>query len=321
MMSNLFGRSGLVLSAGPLPAIEGMVIDAMFREGLPTGAPVSVDRIIRLLVLCCLAATAACTSIERLALPSAGLDDRHWETAEPASLETVDHDAWDDFLAAYVRTDPAGVNRVDYGTVTIDDRMAIDAYLERLQAIPVSRLSRDEQLAFWVNLYNARTLALILENYPVDSIRDIRFGLLSFGPWDEPVVRVEGRTLSLNDIEHRVIRPVWRDRRVHYILNCAATGCPNLGSRAYTGDSIDRAMDDAARAYVNDPRGASFDADGWLTVSKIYGWFREDFGGDHTGVLAELRRHADAPLGDRLAGRESIDAYAYDWSLNDAAGL
>ena len=275
----------------------------------------------RMLAMGCLVVLAACTSVERLALPSAGLADGHWAGSDDDSRAAVDHSAWDAFLAAYVAADPEGVNRVDYGAVTADDRMALEDYLGRLQETEVSALSRDEQLALWVNLYNARTVALILENYPVSSIRDITYGFFSFGPWDEPLLTVEDRSLSLNDVEHQIIRPIWRDSRVHYVLNCAASGCPNLGLQAYTGATIDRAMDAAARAYVNDPRGASFDDEGRLTVSKIYGWFREDFGGDQAGVLAELRRYADAPLLARLEGRERIDDYAYDWSLNDAAAV
>ena len=205
------------------------------------------------------------------------------------------------------------------GEVTVADRAALESYLDRLQATEVSALSRDEQLAFWVNLYNARTVALILEHYPVTSIRDITFGFLSFGPWDEPMLLVEGRILSLNDVEHQIVRPVWQDQRVHYVLNCAASGCPNLGLTAYRGATIDAAMDAAARAYVNDPRGVRFGADGRLTVSKIYGWFQEDFGGDHAGVLRELRRYAEPGLMARLEGRERIDDYDYDWSLNDRA--
>ena len=275
----------------------------------------------RFLPLFCLAVLGACTSVERLALPEPGLTDRHWAKADTGSRATVDHGAWDDFLGTYVTTDAAGVNRVDYAAVTAPDRAALDAYLDRLQATETGRLSPDEQLAFWVNLYNARTVALILDNYPVDSIRDITFGLLSFGPWDEPLLTVEGRPLSLNDVEHAIIRPIWADQRVHYVLNCAAAGCPNLGLRAYTGATIDGAMEAAARSYVNDPRGVSFDAEGRLIVSKIYGWFREDFGGDQQGVLAELRRHADPALLDRLDGRDAVDGYDYDWSLNDAPAL
>lgn len=286
----------------------------------PFSEPMSAPAM-RLLAICGLVILSACTSVERLALPKAGLDDRHWASADAGSPEAVDHAAWDAFLAAYVATAPDGVNRVAYGAVTAADRAALQGYLDRLQAIEVSALSRDEQLAYWVNLYNARTVALILEHYPVSSIRDITFGFLSFGPWDEPMLTVEGRALSLNDVEHQIVRPVWQDQRIHYVLNCAASGCPNLGLRAYTGATIDAAMDSAARAYINDPRGARFDAEGRLTVSKIYGWFQEDFGDDHAGVLAELRRYAEPDLLARLEGRDRIDAYDYDWSLNDAATL
>lgn len=277
--------------------------------------------VVRLLGVCGLLVLSACTSVERLALPKAALDDRHWASADAGSAAAVDHAAWDVFLATFVTTDPEGVNRVAYGAVTAADRAALRAYLERLQAVEVSALAREEQLAYWVNLYNARTVALILEHYPVASIRDITFGFLSFGPWDEPMLTVEGRSLSLNDVEHQIVRPIWRDQRIHYVLNCAASGCPNLGLTAYTGATIDAAMDAAARAYINDPRGARFDADGDLIVSKIYGWFREDFGGDHAGVLAELRRYGEPALLAQLEGRNRIDAYDYDWSLNDTAAL
>ena len=282
--------------------------------------PFAATRFARLLALLGLVLLGACTSVERLALPAPELGDRYWAASETRSLEVVDHGAWDAFLRRYVATDSAGVNRVDYAAVTAADRSALDAYLDRLQATEVSRLSRDEQLAFWINLYNARTVALILDNYPVGSIRDITYGLLSFGPWDEPLLTVEGRMLSLNDVEHGIVRPIWADRRVHYVLNCAAVGCPNLGARAYTGATMDAAMEAAARAYVNDPRGARFDGEDRLVVSKIYGWFREDFGGDHQGVLAELRRYAASALRERLDGREEVDGYEYDWALNDAGG-
>ena len=181
-------------------------------------------------------------------------------------------------------------------------------------------LARPEQLAFWINLYNARTVALVLDHYPVESIRDIKSRLFSFGPWGEPLLEVEGRKLSLNDIEHGILRPLWRDPRIHYVLSCAAVGCPNLRRAAFTGADREAAMEEAARDYVNDPRGVHFDDRGQLTVSKIYLWYEEDFGGSIEGVLAHLQRYAGPALAARLHGRERIDDYAYDWSLNDAAG-
>jgi hypothetical protein len=258
------------------------------------------------------------TFLERLALPRAELTDRFWKEHDPGSTQRVDHDAWDRFLETYLSSDAAGVNRVAYGTVTPADRAVLSAYLERLAGIPVERLARPEQLAFWVNLYNARTVALVLERYPVTSIRDIHFGLFDTGPWSEPLLEVRGRKLSLNDTEHGILRPIWQDPRIHYLLNCAALGCPNLGESAYREATIEQRMEAAARAYINDPRAVHFEPDGQLIASKIYAWFEEDFGGSPAAVLAHLRCYVEPELTARLAGRERIDDYAYDWSLNDA---
>jgi hypothetical protein len=259
------------------------------------------------------------TFLERLALPRAELIDPFWKEHAPGSTERVDHDAWDRFLETYVSTDAAGVSRVAYGGVSAADRAALGTYLERLAAVPVERLDRPEQLAFWVNLYNARTVVLVLEHYPVISIRDIRFGLFDIGPWSEPLLEVRGRKLSLNDIEHGILRPIWQDPRIHYLLNCAALGCPNLGASAYRGAKIEQRMEAAAHAYINDPRAVHFDRDDRLIASKIYAWFEEDFGGSPAAVLAHFRCYADPELTARLVDRERIDDYAYDWSLNDAA--
>ena len=131
---------------------------------------------------------------------------------------------------------------------------------------------------------------------------------------------MQGHKLSLHDIEHRIIRPLWPDPRIHYLLNCAAVGCPDLGRTAYSSTSIEAAMEEAAGAYANDPRGVRFDDRGRMTVSKIYLWYEEDFGGSSAAILAHLRRYADPALAARLQDRHRIDDYAYDWSLNDAAG-
>jgi hypothetical protein len=257
--------------------------------------------------------------LERLAVPAAELIDPVWAEHDQSSELTVDHGTWDSFLRSYVETDATGFNRMAYARVSPADRAVLDGYLERLAMVPVLELARPEQLAFWINLYNARTIALVLDHYPVSSIREIKFKLFAIGPWSEPLLEVAGRKLSLNDIEHGIIRPLWRDPRIHYVLNCAAVGCPDLRKTAYRGADIEAAMEEAARDYINDPRGVRFDGRGRLTLSKIYLWFEEDFGGSVDGVLAHLRRYADPALAARLHGREKADDYAYDWSLNDAA--
>lgn len=277
----------------------------------------------RLFVVFSLILISGCTSIERLALPEAALAEAYWARHDEASIAVIDHDSWQAFLDRYISADAAGVNRVDYGAVSADDQAALKRYIADLEAIPIHQYRRTEQLAYWVNLYNAKTVDIVLDHYPVDSIRDIKLGdgLIVVGPWGAAVLRVSGRPLSLNNIEHAIIRPVWQDQRIHYALNCAAVGCPNLGRKAYRGDTIDVAMTTAAEAYVNDPRGVHVDDRDRVRISKIYAWFREDFGGEPPAVLRSIARYAMPPLRARLEGRERIDRYAYDWSLNDSSAV
>lgn len=262
---------------------------------------------------------AGCTSIERLALPEPVVLDHYWQRHDPASTEAIDHRPWQVFLDTYVLTDRRGINRVDYGAVNEEGKSALKRYLADLQSVPIVDFQRSEQLAYWVNLYNAKTVDIVLDHYPVASIRDIKLGegWIVIGPWDAEVLRVAGRPMSLNNIEHGILRPIWQDQRLHYVLNCAAVGCPNLGRTAYDGRTIDDAMTTAARAYVNDPRGVDFNREDGLTLSKIYAWFREDFGANERDILGAIAAFAEPELRIRLEQRRSVDAYGYDWSLND----
>lgn len=210
-----------------------------------------------------------------------------------------------------------GIARLRYGEVTASDRAALDGYIDQLAQVDVAALDRPEQLAFWINLYNAGTVALVLDAYPVDTIRRVDGGLLATGPWNRAFLAVAGKQLSLNDIEHAIVRPIWRDARVHYAFNCAALGCPNLAGIAFTGDTIDQMLDEGGRAYVNDPRGFRFKGDR-LVASRIYVWFVEDFGGDEAGVLDHAALFAAPALAQQLEAAGGIDSYAYDWGLNDA---
>ena len=228
----------------------------------------------------------------------------------------METDAWAELLVRYLHTDAEGVARFAYGDVAAEDRQALDAMLADWAAIPIKQYSRVEQLPYWINLYNALTVALILEHYPVDSIQDISFGLFGGGPWDAERITVEGRALTLNDIEHRILRPIWRDARLHYALNCASVGCPNLRAAPWRSEDIEAALDEAARVYVNHPRGFHIAADGRAVVSKIYAWFIEDFGGDEAGVLAHLRAYAEGETAARLETLDSLDESVYSWALN-----
>ena len=161
------------------------------------------------------------------------------------------------------------MNLVRYAAVSGSDRKALDAYLKRLGGTSVSKLKRSEQRAYWINLYNALTVQVILAHYPVESIRDIDIspGFFSDGPWGKKLMQVEGEEVSIDDIEHRILRPIWKDPRIHYAVNCASIGCPNLQPVAFTSANADTLLTEGAKAYVNHPRGVRFDG-GSLVVSS-----------------------------------------------------
>lgn len=258
---------------------------------------------------------AALLSSPLLAAPEAVLWER-WAEHDPNSAQTVDHGAWQAFLDRHLVAD-GDLIRVRYGAVSQGQTAILQRYLDRMSAVAVSGLSRPVQKAYWLNLYNALTVDLVVDAYPVDSIKDIMSGLFDSGPWDETVITVEGVELSLDDIEHRILRPIWQDPLIHYGVNCASIGCPNLDPIAYTGGRVDAMLEANARAYVNSARGV-IAVDGYeAVVSSIYVWFQDDFGGD-AGVLAHLRRFAGDDLKARLESVTDIGGHRYDWSLNDA---
>ncbi len=261
---------------------------------------------------------AGFVSVEALFAPRAELWER-WTAHDPLATAEVDHTAWTDFLTTYVSEANDGVTRVAYAQVTDADKKALGTYLAQLAATPISRLNRAEQLAYWINLYSALTVKVVLDHYPVKSIRDIDIspGWFSFGPWDKKLIKVESEMVSLNDIEHRILRPIWRDARIHYAVNCASLGCPNLAPMAYYAKTTDSSLTERARAHINHPRGVSIEGER-LYVSTIYKWFVEDFGGDEKGVLEHLRQFVNPELANRLAKFVAIDGYRYDWELNDA---
>ncbi len=241
---------------------------------------------------------------------------------DPMSTRTVDHSLWADLLSAHVREEDDGVARVDYAALAASkaDLEKLGTYLDTLQDTKVSSLARDEQFAYWANLYNAVTVEVILDHYPVRSIRDINIspGLFSSGPWGKPLVTVEGKELSLDNIEHDILRKNWDEPRVHYAVNCASYGCPNLATDPYTGKTLEAQLDAAARAYVNHPRGVRFDGSK-LVLSKIFDWYGKDFGTTRDEQLAAIAAHAAPDLAERLATHSGRIGYEYDWTLNDTA--
>lgn len=242
-----------------------------------------------------------------------------WQTYDAKGMVTIDHSAWADFLDRYLVTKhPSGINRVRYAAVTIEDKKALDGYLDRLQGTAVSTLNRQVQKAYWINLYNALTVKTILYHYPVKSIRDIDIspGWFSDGPWDAKLLTIEGEGVSLNDIEHRILRPIWQDNRVHYAVNCASLGCPNLQAQPFTAENLEELLDQAAREYINHPRGMKIEGDK-AVLSSIYDWFQVDFGGTEEGVRQHLLKYAGSDRAAYLKTGKVHFSYDYDWALNE----
>ncbi len=256
------------------------------------------------------------SSIEKAFVAKSRLSSSIWKKHDPNSKIVVDHSAWDAFLAKYTRKDGRGINRVAYGGVSAGDKKALQNYLAKLQATDVTKLNRNEQYAFWLNLYNASTVNLGIKNFPINSILEIKSNALDLkGPFNDNVAKVNGKKLTLDTIESGIVRPIWNDPRLHYAFNCAAISCPNLGSKAYKGKTINAQLNAAARSYVNDPRGVRV-KDGEITASKIYFWYSDDFGKNEKAVLAHIKKFAGPTLKTALSGKTSIDNYEYDWALN-----
>jgi hypothetical protein len=225
----------------------------------------------------------------------------------------VDHSAFDALLAKYVDGD--GVRYAEWHG-SAPDRERLDEYLDVLAAAEPSRLTRYQRLAFWINAYNALTLDLVLDHYPVKSIKDID------SPWKRKLVTVEGRELSLDEIENEIIRPGWKEPLVHFALHCAAVSCPPLRVGAYDaasqeGGELHAQLEQQAKAFLADSTTNFVDAKGKLHLSKIFDWYRKDFEGRTASLVDWLRPYLPA-LEGRAAKDVKIDFADYDWALNEA---
>lgn len=247
-----------------------------------------------------------------------------WDASDESSNATVDHSPWQSLLDKFLREHESGVNRFDYGALKASaaDREALADYLAALQSIDPRDYSRAEQKAYWINFYNALTVETVTEEFPVESIRDISESLLGIGgiipvgPWGDVRARVAGIDLTLDHMEHGILRPIYRDPRIHYGVNCASIGCPNLVATAFSADNTEALLDEAARAYVNHYRGVDIIDEDFMVISSIYTWFVEDFGGGEETVIQHLTQYADPELAAQLENFAGFIEYGYDWSLN-----
>jgi hypothetical protein len=222
---------------------------------------------------------------------------------------SVDHSLYGDLLKKYVKKN----GQVDYAGFKSEEA-TLDQYLDLLHSVDIKSLSDNEQFAFYANVYNAWTIKLILTKYPdISSIKSL--GIFNTGPWKKKVVRLKGQTISLDHIEHDILRPRFKDPRVHFAINCAAKSCPPLRSEPYTGDRLDQQLDDSTRAFINNSNSYRLEGQN-LYVSRIFKWFSEDFNED---ALSFFRKYATGEFKRNLdtnSVKIRVKYLEYDWSLN-----
>ena len=241
-----------------------------------------------------------------------------WDRSNESSQTRIDHQAWTQFLETYVKPDASGINKVAYESISAEGRQALKSYIKSLTELDPRDLSKSEQLAYWVNLYNALTVDVVLAYPKKKSILKMGEGFFSIGPWDDELVEIAGQPITLNDVEHRILRPIWQDHRIHYAVNCASIGCPNLALTAYTSDNAETLLSQGEKDYINHPRGVTFDKKGRLQLSKIFDWYGGDFAQNEQELVEYLSRHHTA-LSDKLKNYSGKIRYEYDWNLNKAS--
>jgi hypothetical protein len=237
-------------------------------------------------------------------------------TYSPAAFDH-DHAAWTAILQRYLRD-----GRVDYAGLKQGGKSQLSAYLRTLESVSRDQYdawTREQKLAFWINAYNANTVALIVEHYPIPSIRSIgRLPLAAFRKRFISMPEFRRRKLSLNEIENQILRKQFGEPRIHFAIVCASKGCPVLASEAYRAADLDQQLEEGARRFVRDPAKNRFDAaSGTLYLSSIFKWFGGDFNRAAGGVPLFVARYAEEPTAAAIREENVRVAFLpYDWSLN-----
>lgn len=197
----------------------------------------------------------------------------------------------------------------------------LNAYLDQMASVQESEFkkwTRSQQLSFLINLYNASTLKLIIDHYPLKSIKDI--GNILKGPWDQPVVRLFGQTVTLNHLEHNIIRKTYKDPRAHFVLVCAAKGCPPLSEEPYVPEKLEEQFTDQGKKFLGNLQKNSVDtSQKILYLSPIFDWFKDDFINKSGSVIAFVQPYFPPEQArELLKGNYKIKFTRYDWTLNDS---
>lgn len=223
---------------------------------------------------------------------------------QPIDYSAVDaprfsHAAWDALLQKHVNS----VGNVNYAGVK-SDVSKLNDYLKTLSDNPPKvNWSKADQLAFWINAYNAFTVKLIVDNYPVKSIQDLEGGK----PWDVKWIKIGAKTYSLNEIENDIIRPTFKEPRIHFAVNCAAASCPPLLNKAWTAENLEANLTKQAKKFINNSKYNQITSRS-VKVSKIFDWYGEDF----DNLVNYLNKYSNT----KIQSNAKVGFAEYDWSLN-----
>jgi len=223
------------------------------------------------------------------------------ETPEAHSVKhMLTHDQWDLLLEKHV----SATGKVNYKGFKADISK-LDAYLKSLQDNPIeSKWSRNQKMAYWINAYNAFTVKMIVDNYPTSSITKLHGGK----PWDVSWIKLGGKTYSLNNIENDILRPQYKDARIHFAVNCAARSCPPLLNQAWTSETLNRYFDKQAKAFINNTKYNKTSADK-VEISKIFEWYAADFG--------DITEYLNKYSATKVKPGAKVTYMEYDWALNE----
>lgn len=270
-------------------------------------------RTARWLVVAALATSPGTACRAPVSQPAEGPIADDIKTSLQSGGASFEHGAWDRLLAAGTRD-----GQVDYAYFA-REREQLDHYLAGLASAELATLSPDHLKALLINAYNALTVKSILDNPGVASIREID------GVWKKVEHTVGGHPLTLDEIEHNLLRPFWKDPRIHFAVNCASASCAPLPGWAYDGAALEAQLEERTRSFLADRSQVRIE-DGALKVSKYFDWYGDDFQQEGWEPRAEtwlqfIAAYGPRPVAEHIAaasGRPAVTFLDYDWSLNAA---
>jgi len=242
-----------------------------------------------------------------------------WNDREPSSTMQISHDAWQEILTAYVDDQhPSGINRFNYSAVTAGDALKLKNYLDYLQKMEPRQLNSEEAKAYWINMFNAILVDKVIDAYRSGSTRAVdrllNGGLRSSAGWGRDVAEVAMQSISLNDIEHGILRPIWNDPRIHFAITACTLGGANIQKTAFNGENNEELLEKARAEFFQHPRSVRVDGNR-IVLNSVFDWYRSDFAPNRQALLTYIRQNVDQSKRQTLQGltRTSFD---YNWNLN-----